>query len=201
MDEELAHYPALMKPLRLSKINTQSREKAFRIQEVVTQTTLISLNSIRKVWRPLKRICMLMIELQRVKNETVWKRSHLIAARMLPPVCTSPHSYIPAVSLFVHISCSGELKKEGSHHHMECWQHFPQSGKALDRWVMSKECRQCMLWRGKERTPEFNEWWEGHQHRTNADFANCFCNVYGTFFKGQLKTTVTCNSLKTATIF
>lgn len=32
------------------------------------------------------------------------------------------------------------------------------TGKALDCEVMSKECRQCMQWRGKERSAEFHEW-------------------------------------------
>ena len=44
------------------------------------------------------------------------------------------------------------------------------TGKALDCEVMSKECRQCMQWRGKERSAEFHEWWDGHQHECHANF-------------------------------
>ncbi|CAB4024276.1 Hypothetical predicted protein [Paramuricea clavata] len=44
------------------------------------------------------------------------------------------------------------------------------TGKVLDIEVMSKECRQCILWRGKEGTIEFEEWWEGHQHNSHANF-------------------------------
>lgn len=40
----------------------------------------------------------------------------------------------------------------------------------MDCEVMSKECRQCVRWRGKERSPEFHEWWEGHQHECQANF-------------------------------
>ena len=40
------------------------------------------------------------------------------------------------------------------------------TGKA----AMSKECRQCMQWRGKERSAEFHEWWDGHQHECHANF-------------------------------
>ena len=36
------------------------------------------------------------------------------------------------------------------------------TGKVLDAEVMSKECRECMGWRAKEGTVEFQEWWEGH---------------------------------------
>lgn len=43
------------------------------------------------------------------------------------------------------------------------------TGKALDVEVMSKECRECMGWRAKEGTVEFREWWEGHQHRCQAN--------------------------------
>ena len=45
------------------------------------------------------------------------------------------------------------------------------TGKALDCEIMSKECRLCMPWRGKEATPEFQDWWEGHQHECNANFS------------------------------
>ena len=45
------------------------------------------------------------------------------------------------------------------------------TGKALDCEVMSKECRLCLPWRGKERSPEFEEFWEGHQHACHANFA------------------------------
>ena len=34
------------------------------------------------------------------------------------------------------------------------------TGKALDCEIMSKECRLCMPWRGKEATLEFQDWWE-----------------------------------------
>ena len=43
------------------------------------------------------------------------------------------------------------------------------TGKALDAEVMSKECRECMVWRDKEGTNEFHEWWEGHQHICQAN--------------------------------
>ena len=45
------------------------------------------------------------------------------------------------------------------------------TGKALDCEIMSKECRFCMPWRGKEATPEFQDWWEGHQHECQANFS------------------------------
>ena len=38
------------------------------------------------------------------------------------------------------------------------------TGEALDCEVMSKECGKCKLWRGKEGTIAFENWWEGHQH-------------------------------------
>ena len=44
------------------------------------------------------------------------------------------------------------------------------TGKALDCEVMSKECKQCVRWMGKERSPEFEEWWEKHQHQCHANF-------------------------------
>ena len=45
------------------------------------------------------------------------------------------------------------------------------TGKALDCEIMSKECRACMPSRGKEATPEFQDWWEGHQHECQANFS------------------------------
>ena len=45
------------------------------------------------------------------------------------------------------------------------------TGKALDCEIMSKECRLCMPWRGKEASPEFQDWWEGHQHECQANFS------------------------------
>lgn len=44
------------------------------------------------------------------------------------------------------------------------------TGKALDCEVMSKECKQCVQWMGKERSPESEEWWEQHQHQCHANF-------------------------------
>ena len=44
------------------------------------------------------------------------------------------------------------------------------TGKVVDYEVMSKECRECMLWKDKEGTDEFMEWWEGHQANCNANF-------------------------------
>ena len=44
------------------------------------------------------------------------------------------------------------------------------TGKALDCEIMSKECGECKLRRGKEGTPEFEEWWDGHQHKCQANF-------------------------------
>ena len=44
-------------------------------------------------------------------------------------------------------------------------------GKALDCEIMSKECRLCMPWRAKEATPDFPDWWEGHQHECQANFS------------------------------
>ena len=32
------------------------------------------------------------------------------------------------------------------------------TGKVVDVEVMSKECRECIGWRDKQRTVEFNEW-------------------------------------------
>jgi len=34
---------------------------------------------------------------------------------------------------------------------------------------MSKTCKECTVWRGKEGTEEFRDWWEGHQHRCEAN--------------------------------
>ena len=45
------------------------------------------------------------------------------------------------------------------------------TGKVLDVKIMSKECRECMVWRHREGTAEFWEWWDGHQHLCQA---NCF---------------------------
>ena len=45
------------------------------------------------------------------------------------------------------------------------------TGKALDCEIMSKECGECKLRRGKEGTEEFDEWWEQHQHKCHANFA------------------------------
>ena len=44
------------------------------------------------------------------------------------------------------------------------------TGKVLDVEVMSKECKECMVWRSKEGTVEFQEWWEGHQHLCQANY-------------------------------
>ena len=44
------------------------------------------------------------------------------------------------------------------------------TGKVVDVEVMSKECRECIGWRDKQRTVEFNEWWEGHQATCHANF-------------------------------
>ena len=44
------------------------------------------------------------------------------------------------------------------------------TGKALDVEIMSKDCKECTVWRGKEGTPEFQDWWEGHQHLCEANF-------------------------------
>ena len=45
------------------------------------------------------------------------------------------------------------------------------TGKVLNVEIMSKECRECMVWRGREGTAEFQDWWDGHQHLCQA---NCF---------------------------
>ena len=44
------------------------------------------------------------------------------------------------------------------------------TGKVLDTEVMSKECRECILWQGKAGTVEFDNWWEGHQNNCHANF-------------------------------
>lgn len=44
------------------------------------------------------------------------------------------------------------------------------TGKALDCEVMSKECRQCKVWRGREGSQAFEHWWEGHQHECHTNF-------------------------------
>ena len=44
------------------------------------------------------------------------------------------------------------------------------TGKVLDVEVMSKECRECVAWKRKEGTEEFQEWWEGHQHQCHSNF-------------------------------
>ena len=45
------------------------------------------------------------------------------------------------------------------------------TGKALDCEIMSKECGECKLTRGKGGTEEFDEWWEQHQYKCQAHFA------------------------------
>ena len=45
------------------------------------------------------------------------------------------------------------------------------NGKVLDTEVMSKECRECMQWEGKEHSDSFNDWWESHQHACAANFS------------------------------
>lgn len=44
------------------------------------------------------------------------------------------------------------------------------TGKVIDIEIMSKECRGCVNWKGKQGTNEFDEWWEGHQHLCGANF-------------------------------
>ena len=43
------------------------------------------------------------------------------------------------------------------------------TGKALDVEIMSKNCKECTVWRGKEGTEQFQDWWEGHQHLCEAN--------------------------------
>ena len=40
----------------------------------------------------------------------------------------------------------------------------------LDVEVMSKECRECIGWRGKEKAEGFENWWEAHQHKCHLNF-------------------------------
>ena len=35
---------------------------------------------------------------------------------------------------------------------------------------MSKNCKECTGWRGKEGSQEFQDWWEGHQHLCEANY-------------------------------
>ena len=44
------------------------------------------------------------------------------------------------------------------------------TGKVIDTEVMSKECRTCSINKFKPGTPEFDEWWEGHQHNCHVNF-------------------------------
>lgn len=44
------------------------------------------------------------------------------------------------------------------------------TGKVLDIEIMSNECRECVAWKRKEGTEEFQEWWEGHQHQCHSNF-------------------------------
>ena len=44
------------------------------------------------------------------------------------------------------------------------------TGKVLDVEVMSKECRECIGWKGKEKTEGFEDWWEAHQHKCHSNF-------------------------------
>ena len=44
------------------------------------------------------------------------------------------------------------------------------TGKALHCEAMSKECKQCVQWMGKERSPEFEEWWEKNQNQCHVNF-------------------------------
>lgn len=43
------------------------------------------------------------------------------------------------------------------------------TGKVLDIEIMSKDCKECTVWRNKEHTQEFEDWWEGHQHLCQAN--------------------------------
>ena len=43
------------------------------------------------------------------------------------------------------------------------------TGKVIDIEIMSKDCKECTVWRNKEGTQEFEDWWEGHQHRCQAN--------------------------------
>ena len=44
------------------------------------------------------------------------------------------------------------------------------TGKVLDVEVMSKDCKECTVWRNKEGSQEFHDWWEGHQHLCEANY-------------------------------
>lgn len=44
------------------------------------------------------------------------------------------------------------------------------TGKVVDVEVMSKNCKECTGWRGKEGTKKFQDWWEGHQHLCEANY-------------------------------
>ena len=44
------------------------------------------------------------------------------------------------------------------------------TGKALDCEVMSKDCKECKFWRGKEAHDAFQEWWEGHRNKCHTNF-------------------------------
>lgn len=35
---------------------------------------------------------------------------------------------------------------------------------------MSKNRKECIVWRGKEGTQEFHDWWEGHQHLCETNY-------------------------------
>lgn len=43
------------------------------------------------------------------------------------------------------------------------------TGKALDVEVMSKVCKECTVWRQKEGSDAFTDWWESHQHVCQAN--------------------------------
>jgi len=43
--------------------------------------------------------------------------------------------------------------------------------KAIDTEVMSKECGECIVWRNKEGTQLFEDWWDSHQHFCQANHA------------------------------
>ena len=44
------------------------------------------------------------------------------------------------------------------------------TGKVLDVEVMSKDCKECTVWRNKEGSQEFHDWWEGHLHLCEANY-------------------------------
>ena len=44
------------------------------------------------------------------------------------------------------------------------------TSKTLDVEIMSKECRECMGWRDRQGTFEFDEWWDSHQAHCHANF-------------------------------